>query len=39
MTGKTFKKTFAVLFGLFVLAGCGNGATEDSSDRNGYKLR
>ncbi|CZQ82218.1 Hypothetical protein Tpal_294 [Trichococcus palustris] len=31
MTGKTFKKTFAVLFGLFVLAGCGNGATKDSS--------
>lgn len=35
MTGKTFKKTFAVLFGLFVLAGCGNGATEDSSGATG----
>nr|WP_321293487.1 transporter substrate-binding domain-containing protein [uncultured Trichococcus sp.] len=31
MTVKTWKKTMAALTGLFVLAGCGNGATDDSS--------
>lgn len=31
MTVKTWKKTMAALTGLFILAGCGNGATDDSS--------
>lgn len=35
MTVKTWKKTIAALTGLFILAGCGNGATDDSSAANG----
>nr|WP_321381317.1 transporter substrate-binding domain-containing protein [Trichococcus shcherbakoviae] len=35
MTVKTWKKTMAALTGLFILAGCGNGATDDSSAANG----
>lgn len=35
MTVKTWKKTLAALTGLFILAGCGNGATDDSSAANG----
>jgi len=35
MTGKIFKRTFAVLCGLVVMAGCGNGANEDSSAATG----
>lgn len=35
MTVKTWKKTMAALMGLFILAGCGNGATEDSSAASG----
>lgn len=35
MKVKTWKKTMAALMGLFILAGCGNGATEDSSAANG----
>ncbi|CZR04882.1 amino acid ABC transporter substrate-binding protein, PAAT family (TC 3.A.1.3.-) [Trichococcus ilyis] len=35
MTVKAWKKTLAALTGLFILAGCGNGATEDSSAANG----
>lgn len=35
MTVKTWKKTMAALTGLFILAGCGNGATDDSSTAAG----
>jgi putative lysine transport system substrate-binding protein len=35
MTVRAWKKTLAALTGLFILAGCGNGATEDSSAANG----
>lgn len=35
MTVKTWKKTMAALTGLFILAGCGNGATDDSSAAKG----
>ena len=35
MTVKTWKKTMAALTALFILAGCGNGATDDSSAANG----
>lgn len=35
MKVKTWKKTMAALMGLFILAGCGNGATEESSAANG----
>ncbi|SYZ78641.1 Hypothetical protein TART1_1425 [Trichococcus shcherbakoviae] len=35
MTVKTWKKTMAALTVLFILAGCGNGATDDSSAANG----
>lgn len=35
MTVKTWKKTMAALTGLFILAGCGNGATDDSSAADG----
>ncbi|OUL08972.1 ABC transporter substrate-binding protein [Sedimentibacter sp. SX930] len=35
MTVKTWKKTMAALTGLFILAGCGNGTTDDSSAANG----
>jgi len=35
MTVRACKKTLAALTGLFILAGCGNGATEDSSAANG----
>ena len=35
MKVKTWKTTMAALMGLFILAGCGNGATDDSSAANG----
>ena len=35
MKVKTWKKTMAALTGLFILAGCGNGATDDSSTADG----
>lgn len=35
MTVKTWKKTLAALTGLFILAGCGSGATDDSSTADG----
>lgn len=35
MKVKTWKTTMAALMGLFILAGCGNGTTEDSSAADG----
>jgi len=35
MKVKTWKTTMAALMGLFILAGCGNGTTEDSSPADG----
>lgn len=35
MKVKTWKTTMAALTGLFILAGCGNGTTEDSSAADG----
>lgn len=35
MKVKTWKITMAALMGLFILAGCGNGTTEDSSAADG----
>jgi len=35
MKVKTWKTTMAALMGLFILAGCGNGTTEDSSAVDG----
>ena len=35
MKVKTWKTTMAALMGLFILAGCGNGTTEDSSATDG----